>query len=121
MQSNESHKGESLDMPGQASDNASIATLAGYFVHDLKTKLATALAAHCSLATMQELDVVISAAEEMEAKLNLAAKQDQPSLAAVTGGYGAAKKPRGNTAGGGRSPYARGGRQCLQCWQRQQW
>ena len=29
-------------------------TLAGYFVHGLKTKLATALAAHCSLATMQE-------------------------------------------------------------------
>ena len=32
---------------------------------------------------MQELDSVISAAEEMEAKLNLAAKQDQPSLAAI--------------------------------------
>ncbi|DBB00233.1 TPA: hypothetical protein ACH3X1_014062 [Trebouxia sp. C0004] len=38
-------------------------TLAGYFVPGLKTKLATALAAHCSLATMQELDSVISAAE----------------------------------------------------------
>ena len=38
---------------------------------------------------MQELD---SAAEEMEAKLNLAVKQlqDQPSLASVSGGYGAA-------------------------------
>ena len=34
---------------------------------------------------MQELDSVISAAEEMEAisKLNLVAKQDQPSLAAI--------------------------------------
>ena len=81
-------------------------TLAGYFVHSLKTKLATALAAHCSLATVQELDSVISAAEEMEAKLNLAAKQDHPSLAAVAGGYGSAKKPRGNTAG--HSSYARG-------------
>ena len=58
-------------------------TLASYFVHGLKSKLASALAAHCSLATMQELDSVISAAEEMEAKLNLAAKQDQPSLAAI--------------------------------------
>ena len=58
---------------------------------------------------MQELDAVISAAKEMEAKLNRAAKQDQPSLAAVTSGYGAARQPRGNTAAGGRSPYARGG------------
>ena len=85
-------------------------TLASYFVHDLKSKLASALATHCSLATMQELDVVISVAEEMEAKLNLAAKQDQPSLnlAAVTSSYGAARQPR-NTVAGGRSPYARGG------------
>ena len=58
-------------------------TLAGQFVCGLKSKLATALAAHCSLATMQELDAVISAAEEMEVKLKLAAKQDQPSLTAV--------------------------------------
>ena len=58
-------------------------TLAGYFIHGLKSKLASALAAHCSLATMQELDAVISAAEEMEAKQNLAAKQDQPNLDAV--------------------------------------
>ena len=61
-------------------------TLANYFVHGLKSKLAKALAVHCTLATMQELDSVISAAEEMDAKLNLAAKQDQPGLAAVTGG-----------------------------------
>ena len=58
-------------------------TLASYFVRGLKSKLASALAAHCFLATMQELDSVISAAEEMEAKLNLVAKQDQPSLAAI--------------------------------------
>ena len=58
---------------------------------------------------MQELDSVISAAEEMDAKLNLAAKQVQPSLAAVTGTYAAARKTRGNTTGG-RAPYARGGR-----------
>ena len=32
---------------------------------------------------MQELDSVMSAAEEMEVTLNLAAQQDQPSLAAV--------------------------------------
>ncbi|DBA98303.1 TPA: hypothetical protein ACH3X1_001223 [Trebouxia sp. C0004] len=40
----------------------------------------------------------------MEAKLNLAAKQDHPSLAAVGGSYGSAKNPRGNT-GEGRSPW----------------
>ena len=57
---------------------------------------------------MRELDAVISAAEEMEAKLNLAAKQDQPSLAAVTSSYGAARQPRGNTAAKGRFPYAKG-------------
>ena len=45
----------------------------------------------------------------MEAKVNLAAKQVQPSLAAVTGTYGAVKKPHGYTAGG-RAPYGRGGR-----------
>ena len=82
------------------------------FVRGLKSKLASALAAHCSLATMQELDSVISAAEEMEAKLNLAAKQDQPSLAAIAapqrGGSGAARKARGGAAGG-RTPYSRGG------------
>ena len=70
-------------------------TLASYFVRGLKSKLASALAAHCFLATMQKLNSVISAAEGMEAKLNLAAKQDQPSLAAVTapqhGGSGAVR------------------------------
>ena len=44
----------------------------------------------------------------MEAKLSLAAKQDQPSLAAVAGGYGSAKRSHGHTAGG-HFPYARGG------------
>ena len=87
-------------------------TLASYFVRGLKSKLASALAAHCSLATMQELDSVISAAEEMEAKLNLAAKQDQPSLAAIAapqrGDSGAARKARGGAAGGC-TPYSRGG------------
>ena len=89
-------------------------TLATYFVCGLKTKLAKTFAVHCSLATMQELDSV-SAAEEMEAQLNLAAKQDPPSLAALShadgrntpqrGGHGAARKPRGGT-GGARGPYS---------------
>ncbi|KAL3154644.1 hypothetical protein ABBQ32_014091 [Trebouxia sp. C0010 RCD-2024] len=57
-------------------------TLANFFVRGLNEKLAKALAAHCSLSIMQELDPLISAAEEMEAKLNLASKQEQPSLAA---------------------------------------
>ena len=44
----------------------------------------------------------------MEAKLSVAAKQDQLSLAATAGGYDSAKRSRGHTAGG-HSPYARGG------------
>ena len=59
-------------------------TLAGYFVTGLKARLAEALATVTSLPTMQDLDLVIAAAEEMEAKLNLAAKQAIPSVAMVT-------------------------------------
>ena len=50
---------------------------------------------------MQELDSVMPL-------LSLVAKQDQPSLAAVAGGYGSAKRSHGHTAGG-HSPCARGG------------
>ena len=55
---------------------------------------------------MRELDLVLSTAEEMQAKLNLAAKQDQPGTAAVTSGYGTARNSHGSA--GGRSPYGRG-------------
>lgn len=59
-------------------------TLAGYFVAGLKSRLAEALATVTSLITMQDLDLVIAAAEEMEAKLSLAAKQAIPSVAVVS-------------------------------------
>ena len=83
-----------------------MATLANYFVHGLKKQSWLLLCQHISLPTMQELDLVLSAAEEMQAKLNLAAKQDQPGTAAVTSGYGTARNSRGSA--GGRSPYGRG-------------
>ncbi|KAL3132205.1 hypothetical protein ABBQ32_008796 [Trebouxia sp. C0010 RCD-2024] len=93
-------------------------TLANFFVRGLKAKLAKALAAHCSLSVMQELDPLISAAEEMEAKLNLASKQEQPSLAAwqhadgrntpQRGGHGPARRP-GRRGGRGPYPNNRGG------------
>ena len=93
-------------------------TLANFFVRGLKEKLAKALAAHCSLSIMQELDPLISAAEEMEAKLNLASKQEQPSLAALQhaderntpqrGGHGPARRP-GRRGGRGPYPNNRGG------------
>lgn len=65
-------------------------TLAVYFVRGLQEKLAKVLAAHCSLVTLQELDPIISAAEEMEAKPKLASKQyngtakAHPQVATVT-------------------------------------
>ncbi|KAL3131360.1 hypothetical protein ABBQ38_008000 [Trebouxia sp. C0009 RCD-2024] len=73
---------------------------------------------------MQELDPLITAAEEMEAKLNLASKQEQPSLAALQhadgrntpqrGGHGPARRPGRR---GSRGPYPNnrgGGRQSNQ-------
>ena len=69
-------------------------TLATYFVNGLKGKVAKALATVTSLETMQKLDLVIVAAEEMEAKLNLADKQANPTLAALNADEGRSA-PRG--------------------------
>ena len=58
-------------------------TLATHFINGLKGKVVKALATVTSLETMQNLDLVMIAAEEMEAKLNLADKQAHPILAAL--------------------------------------
>ena len=92
-------------------------TLATYFVNGLKGKVAKALATVTSLDTMQKIDLVIVAAEEMEAKLNLADRQANPTLAALNadegrsaphGGNRAARQHRGNQTRG--YPYNYGGR-----------
>ena len=54
-----------------------------HFINGLKGKVVKALATVTSLETMQNFDLVMIAAEEMEAKLNLADKQAHPILAAL--------------------------------------
>ncbi|KAL3153156.1 hypothetical protein ABBQ38_011909 [Trebouxia sp. C0009 RCD-2024] len=79
-------------------------TLAGYFLNGLKKHIVAALTVTVSLATMQDLDLLITAAEEMDAKLSLFAKQ-APSANAVTpspsggDGYGPVRRGRGRGRG----------------------
>ena len=53
-------------------------TLAGWFVSGLKPSVYKGIIGHEPLSTMQDLDLVISAAKDMEAKLSLASKQVHP-------------------------------------------
>ena len=73
-------------------------TLATYFVNGLKGKVAKALATVTSLDTMQKLDLVIVAAEEMEAKLNLADRRANPTSAALNADEGRSAPHGGNRA-----------------------
>ena len=60
--------------------------------------MAKALATDTSLDTMQKLDLVIVAAEEMEAKLSLADRQANPTLAALNADEGRSAPRGGNRA-----------------------
>ena len=80
-------------------------TLAGWFVGGLKSSVSKAIVGHEPLSTMQDLDLVISAAEDMEAKLSLAAKQVHPSVNALQHDTTGDKPKRG-----GHSRRGRGGR-----------
>ena len=80
-------------------------TLATHFINGLKGKVVKALATVTSLETMQNVDLIMIAAEEMEAKLNIADKQAHPTLAALNaderhsaphGGQRAARQHRNN-------------------------
>jgi len=91
-------------------------TLAGYFMQGLKTKIAKSIAQTEPIEVTHDLVKLMSAVEGMEAKLNLADKQAQPSLAAMhhaagrytpqRGGHAQARMPRPNNG-----PYNRGNAQ----------
>jgi len=91
-------------------------TLAGYFMQGLKTKIAKSIAQTEPIEVTHDLVKLMSAVEGMEAKLNLADKQAQPSLAAMhhaggrctpqRGGHAQARMARPNNG-----PYNRGNAQ----------
>ncbi|DBA73268.1 TPA: hypothetical protein ACH3X1_011330 [Trebouxia sp. C0004] len=97
-------------------------TLAVYFQQGLTRRISTALVNSQSIATMQNLALVMAAAEEIECKLDLSAKQATQVEVPSTGNPNSAKRGRysnGNTnasfnnistnnRGGGRGPFNAG-------------
>ncbi|DBA97008.1 TPA: hypothetical protein ACH3X1_015291 [Trebouxia sp. C0004] len=77
-------------------------TLAVYFQQGLARRISTALVNSQSIATMQDLALVMAAAEEIESKLDLSAKQATQAEVPATGNPNSAKRVRyGNNKGGG--------------------
>ncbi|KAL3135401.1 hypothetical protein ABBQ32_007584 [Trebouxia sp. C0010 RCD-2024] len=87
--------------------------LAGYFLNGLKKHIVTSLTVTVPLATMQDLDLLILAAEEMDAKLSLSAKQAPSANTVLPGsstgdGYGPVRRQesKGKINGRGKPNYA---------------
>ena len=75
-------------------------TLAVYFQQGLSRRISSALVNSQSIATMQNLALVMTAAEEMESKLELSVKQAQVEVPAP-GNPNTNKRGRFNNRGGG--------------------
>ncbi len=87
-------------------------TMSGDFLHGLKGPIAKALATHEPMSTMQDLELLMAAAEEMEAEISLSSKQAPTVNAAVLprshtfnsvgqGGYGPIRTINAQPGGGG--------------------
>ncbi|DBB02830.1 TPA: hypothetical protein ACH3X1_013655 [Trebouxia sp. C0004] len=77
-------------------------TLAVYFQQGFARRISTALVNSQSIATMQDLALVMAAAEEIESKLDLSAKQATQVEVPATGNSSSAKRVRyGDNKGGG--------------------
>ena len=94
-------------------------TMSGDFLHGLKGPIAKALATHEPMSTMQDLELLMAAAEEMEAEISLSSKQAPTVNAAVLprshtfnsvgqGGYGPIRTINAQPGGGGGSTGNRG-------------
>ena len=82
-------------------------TLAGYFLHGIKPRIFEAMSGYVPMGAMQDVDLAIAAAEDMEAKLSLVDKQVQPSVNALqhaTSGF----KPTNSRRSQGRGPNRNG-------------
>ncbi len=79
-------------------------TLAGYFLHGIKSKIFKAMSGFVPMEAMQNVDLAIAAAEDMEAKLSLVDKQVQSGVNAIghatSGKNNCRSQGRGQTRGG---------------------